>query len=66
MFVIIAGGGRTGSYLASDLLSAGHKVTVVEKRRETYEKIKEEINTEIILGDGSNPTLLSEAGTKKA
>lgn len=66
MFVIIAGGGRTGSYLASNLLSAGHKVTVVEKRRETYEKIKKEISTEIILGDGSNPTLLQEAGTKKA
>lgn len=66
MFVIIAGGGRTGSYLASNLLLAGHKVTVVEKRRETYEKIKKEISTEIILGDGSNPTLLSEAGTRKA
>ncbi|MBI5746687.1 MAG: TrkA family potassium uptake protein [Nitrospirae bacterium] len=66
MFVIITGGGRTGSYLASNLLSAGHKVTVVEKRRETYEKIKKEISTEIILGDGSNPTLLQEAGTRKA
>lgn len=66
MFVIIAGGGRTGSYLASNLLSAGHKVTIIEKRKETYEKIKKEINTEIILGDGSNPALISEAGIRKA
>ncbi len=66
MFVIIAGGGRTGAYLASDLLSAGHKVTIIEKRRETYEKIQKEVKAEIILGDASNPTLLSEVGMRKA
>lgn len=66
MFAIIAGGGRTGSYLASNLLAAGHKVTIIEKRRETYEKIKKEVSADIILGDGSNPTLLSETGIRKA
>ena len=66
MFAIIAGGGRTGSYLASDLLEAGHKVTIIEKRPLTYEKIRREVKADIILGDGSNPTLLMGAGIKKA
>lgn len=66
MFAIIAGGGRTGSYLASNLLEAGHKVTIIEKRPQTYEKIQREIKTDIILGDGSSPTLLLGTGIKKA
>lgn len=66
MFAIILGGGRTGSYIAQDLLSAGHKVIIIERKRETFEKVKKEINTEVLLGDGSNPTLLAEAGIRKA
>lgn len=66
MFAIIAGGGRTGSYLALNLLDAGHKITIIEKRPQTYEKISREVKTDIILGDGSNPALLLGAGIKKA
>lgn len=66
MFAIIAGGGRTGSYLAQDLLAAGHKVTIIEKRVQTYDKIRREVTADVILGDGSNPTLLQGAGIKKA
>lgn len=66
MFAIIVGGGRTGSYLASELLAAGHKVSIIEKRPETCERLRKEVNTDIILGDGSNPTLLMGVGIKKA
>ena len=67
MFVIIVGGGNTGSYLAKLLLDAGHLVKVVEERPGILEKIKDEIPSEsIIPGDGSSPQVLEAAGVLKA
>jgi len=43
MFVIIVGGGNTGSYLAKLLLDKGHIIKVVEERPMILEKIKVEI-----------------------
>jgi trk system potassium uptake protein TrkA len=67
MFVVIVGGGNTGSYLAKLLLKAGHTVKVIEERPPVLEKIKGEIPAESILaGDGSSPQVLELAGVKKA
>jgi trk system potassium uptake protein TrkA len=67
MFVIIVGGGNTGSYLAKLLLDAGHIVKVVEERPLVLEKMEGEIPSESILaGDGSSPQVLENAGVLKA
>ena len=67
MFVIIVGGGNTGSYLAKLLLEGGQSVKVVEERPNVLEKIKGEIPPEsIIAGDGSSPQVLEAAGVLKA
>jgi trk system potassium uptake protein len=67
MFVIIVGGGNTGSYLAKLLLDAGHTVRVVEERPLVLEKMVGEIPTEsILVGDGSSPQVLEAAGVLKA
>ncbi len=67
MFVIIVGGGNTGSYLAKLLLNAGHIVKVVEERPLVLEKMEGEIPSEsIIVGDGSSPQVLENAGVLKA
>ena len=34
MYVVIVGGGKVGSYLAALLLAEGHRVRIVETRRE--------------------------------
>ena len=67
MFVIIVGGGNTGSYLARLLHSDGHTVKIIESRPNLLEKLKGEIPADaIIAGDGSSPHVLEQAGVLKA
>ncbi len=65
MYVIIIGGGRTGSYLAALLCDQGHEVRVVENRPRALENLHRELPTELIYeGDGTEPEVLDalEAG----
>ncbi len=67
MKVIIVGGGQVGSYLASLLLSNGHDVSVIEHRENVFYKLEEELPKEaVILGNGSDPVILEEAGIEDA
>ena len=67
MYVLIVGGGNTGSHLARLLLDAGHKVKVIEQRPVPLEKLKKEIPPEAILvGDGSSPLMLEQADISTA
>jgi trk system potassium uptake protein TrkA len=67
MFVLVVGGGNTGSQLAKFLLDAGHTVRVVDERPLVLEKLGNEIPREYIVnGDGSSPTVLENAGIQKA
>ncbi|MFZ2097997.1 MAG: TrkA family potassium uptake protein [Anaerolineales bacterium] len=67
MFVIIAGGGKTGSQLASQLLSGGHKVKLIEDRPSVLERLQGEIPSEVIIGgDASSPSVLDSAGIQEA
>jgi trk system potassium uptake protein TrkA len=67
MFVIVVGGGNTGSQLAKFLLDAGHTIRVIEERPAVLEKLGTEIPQEVIIkGDGSSPTVLEKAGIQKA
>jgi trk system potassium uptake protein TrkA len=67
MFVIIVGGGKTGSQLATQLLSGGHQVKLVEDRPAVLEMLREELPGEIIVaGDGSSPRVLESAGIDHA
>jgi len=67
MFVLIAGGGRTGTQLATMLLAQNHQVRVVEGRREVLARIHKELPTEVIYeGDPINPQVLEQAGIRHA
>jgi trk system potassium uptake protein TrkA len=67
MFVIVVGGGNTGSQLAKLLLEAGHTVHVIDERPMILEKLAMEVPPEVIIhGDGSSPTVLEKAGIQKA
>jgi len=67
MFVLIVGGGNTGSYLAKLLHQDGHTVRVVEERPPLLEKLRNELPQEVVIaGDGSSPSVLESAGVLKA
>ncbi len=67
MFVIIVGGGNTGSYLAKLLQDSGHKVRIIEERPTLLERLQQELPMECIVnGDGSAPSVLEAAGILEA
>lgn len=66
MFVLIAGGGRTGARLANLLINQNYKVRLVENRRELLGRLHQELPTEVIYeGNPIAPTVLEEAGIRE-
>lgn len=67
MFVIIVGGGKTGSQLAFLLLNEGYEVKIIEDRLTVLERLRQELPVEtVIAGDGSDPNVLEAAGIRRA
>lgn len=67
MFVIVVGGGKTGSQLAAQLLEEGHEVKIIEDRPMVLERLQQEMPAEAVMaGDGSSPSILESAGIRRA
>jgi trk/ktr system potassium uptake protein len=66
MFVLIAGGGRTGARLANLLINQNYKVRLVENRREMLGYLHQELPTEVIYeGNPVDPEVLEAAGVRE-
>ena len=66
MFVLIAGGGRTGARLANLLINQDYKVRLVENRRELLAYLHQELPTEVIYeGNPVDPNVLEAAGIRE-
>jgi trk system potassium uptake protein TrkA len=67
MFVLIAGGGRTGARLATLLIGEGYKVRMIENRGPLLARLHQELPTEVILeGNPIDPAILEQAGIREA
>ncbi|HJW84133.1 MAG TPA: TrkA family potassium uptake protein [Anaerolineae bacterium] len=67
MFVLIVGGGKVGSHLASLLMEGGHTIRVIESRPDVLMKLHRELPAEVINpGDGTDPARLEQSGIRKA
>jgi len=67
MFVIIVGGGKTGAFLAHQLVSDGYQVRLIENRPELVTKLQETLPADVVvIGDGSSPGVLESAGIRQA
>lgn len=67
MFVLIAGGGRTGGRLANLLINQNYQVRLLENRRELLAHLHQELPTEVIYeGNPVDPAVLESAGIREA
>lgn len=63
MKVIIIGGGQVGSYVADLLIKHDCDVRIIENREQILKKLRKIYNNDILIeGDGTDPSILEEAG----
>lgn len=66
MHVIIVGCGRVGAELAKLLSGEGHDVVVIDKSRESFNRLGDTFNGLTMVGNGFDLALLKQAGIEKA
>src|SRR3989454_1009395 len=62
MYSIIAGGGKVGANVARSLLRLGNEVTLIEQRRDRFERLEEEFEHQVQRGDATELFVLERAG----
>ena len=66
MFVLVIGGGKTGSHLAGQLLEQGYQVKVIDDRPGVVERLQKELPAGTVFeGDGTSPFCLEQAGIRQ-
>ena len=66
MHVIIVGCGRVGAELAKLLSGEGHDVVVIDKSRESFNRLGDSFNGLTMVGNGFDLALLRQVGIEKA
>lgn len=68
MYIVIAGGGKIGAYLASVLLKSGNEVAVIEQKLKTADRLSVELQGRymVIHGDGCDSRYQEDAGIRRA
>jgi trk system potassium uptake protein len=65
MYVVITGGGLVGANLTRTLLERGHEVTLIEQRRDRFDRLEEEFDYRVQLGDATEIHVLERAGIER-
>lgn len=66
MYAVIAGGGKVGRAIASDLLTDGHEVTIIELIPERTEALQRAHDLLVIRGDATDVQYLEQARPERA
>lgn len=66
MKTLIIGGGKIGYFLLKTLKDRAYSVVLIERDESTCKKIAEELDADIICGDGTDPDVLKDAGIEEA
>ena len=66
MYIIVAGGGKVGFYLARALIAQGHEVLVIEKDRARVNEIANELGNVVQRGNADEASVLADAGGNRA
>lgn len=66
MKIIIVGAGEVGYNIAGRLSSESKRVIVIDKNPDAVRRLAEDLDVQTIVGSGSNPKILMDAGIKDA
>ena len=66
MHVVIAGCGRVGSELATNLQRLGHSIAIVDKNKKAFERLKSDFAGRKIVGFAFDREVLAAAGIEEA
>ena len=64
MKIVIVGGGKLGHQIAGNLLDRKYDVKLIEKDKIKCMKLANELDVEVICGDGTEIEVLEDAGTR--
>jgi trk system potassium uptake protein TrkA len=66
MKAILVGGGKTTYFLARQFIDKGYHPTIINRNPAEARRLSEQVQALVILGDGSDPAILAEAGARRA
>jgi trk system potassium uptake protein len=66
VYVILAGGGKVGRFIAVELIRDGHDVTIIEKVEDRCEQLLRDHNLLVIHGDACDVRYLEQARPERA
>ena len=66
MKIIILGAGQVGSSVAENLASEANDITVVDSDPAGLERLRDRLDIRTVLGRGSHPDVLEQAGAEDA
>ena len=66
MRIVIVGGGKLGYHLATIMLDRKHDVRLIEKNKLRCMRLANELDVEVICGDGTEIETWEDAGTQNA
>jgi trk system potassium uptake protein len=66
VYVLLAGGGRIGRYIAKDLVEKGHEVTILERIASRCEQLVMETDVLVIEGDACDVRYLEQGHADRA
>ena len=66
MYIIVAGAGKVGYFLAKRLIASKHTVSIVERDKSICDEIAKEVEALVVNGDACDPRILEQAGAERA
>ena len=66
MKIVIVGGGKLGYHLAGNMLERKYHVMLIEKDKAKCVRLANDLDAEVICGDGTELSVLEQAGAKDA
>jgi len=66
MKIIIIGAGQVGGTLAENLVGERNDITLIDTNAETLHELQDKMDLQVVVGNGSHPDVLKQAGAEDA